>query len=240
MHPTRFSSISRSIGLREIAAPLATYLLSAVVLSAVVGCGDRRRAADEAITAAASWESIAAQAQGQTVRMAMWDGDPLINAYMRDFVAPALHQNYGIQLQIVGLHGGALINKLIVDLEAGRKQGDIDVAWINGENFYQLRRLDALYGPFTERLPNNQFIDWDNPFIAYDFQEPVAGFECPWGNVQLAIIYDSKRITHPPRTRAELETWITAHPGRFTFDQSFTGMTFLKCLLIDLAGGPES
>ena len=30
------------------------------------------------------------------------------------------------------------------------------------------------------------------------------------------------------------------HPGRFTFDNSFTGMTFLKSLLYDLAGGPGS
>jgi putative spermidine/putrescine transport system substrate-binding protein len=223
--------------------PLRSFLRLAgliLILGAVASCAERRVAQETAIMPTTNWDSISAQARGQTVRMAMWDGDPLINAYMRDFVAPELKQNHGVHLQIVGLHGGALINKLLVDLEAGREQGDVDVVWINGENFYQLRRLDALYGPFTASLPNNRFIDWDNPFIAYDFQEPVAGYECPWGNVQLAIIFDSNRVTHPPRTLTELETWVRAHPGRFTFDTSFTGMTFLKCLLIDLAGGPET
>jgi len=66
----------------------------------------------------------------------------------------------------------------------------------------------------------------------------VKGYECPWGNVQLAILYNSARVPDPPRNRQQLAAWVKAHPGRFTFDNTFTGMTFLKSLLIDLAGGP--
>jgi putative spermidine/putrescine transport system substrate-binding protein len=112
--------------------------------------------------------------------------------------------------------------------------------WINGETFYQLRQIDALFGPFTGKLPNSRLIDFQNPFIRYDFQQEVEGYECPWGNVQLALIYDSRRVPEPPRTRQALAEWVRAHPGRFTFDTSFTGMTFLKSLLIDLGGGPTS
>jgi len=187
-----------------------------------------------------SWDQVQQQAKTQTVRMAMWDGDPLINAYMRDYVTPKLFEEHGVRLELFGGQGSALVSKLMVDLEAGRQAGDIDVMWINGETFYQLRKLSALYGPFTDRLPNNQLIDWQNPFIAIDFQQQVEGFECPWGSVQQAVIYNSQRVPKPPQTIEELTTWITEHPGRFTFDNGFTGMTFLKSLLYHFGGGRDS
>ena len=210
-------------------APSAAAMSAAAGAPGSVGATPRSASAD--------WADVLSRARGQTVRMAMWDGDAGINAYMRDEIAPALDREFGVGLTIVGLAGSQIANKLLVDLEAGRSTGDIDVCWINGENFHQLRRIDALTGPFTQRLPHQQFIDWKNRFIGFDFQQPVAGYECPWGCVQFALIHHCERVPQPPRTLAELETWVTANPGRFTFDNSFTGMTFLKCLLMELAGG---
>jgi len=186
------------------------------------------------------WGKICEGAKGKTVRMMMWDGDPLINAYMRDYVTPHLKKELGIQLEIVGGRGPAIVNKLMIELEAGKARGDIDLVWINGETFYQLRQLKALYGPFTHKLPNNPYIDWDDPFINTDFQQPVEGYECPWGNVQLTIIYESSRVPNPPKNKEELLAWVQKNPGRFTFDNGFTGMTFLKSLLYQFAGGNES
>jgi len=60
--------------------------------------------------------------------------------------------------------------------------------------------------------------------------------ECPWGNVQLAIIYDSKRIQDPPRNMQQLAAFVKQHPGKFTIGSDFTGMTFLKSLLIAISG----
>lgn len=214
---------------------IAAYCV--VLFAALLGCRSETPAPS---VDGMSWEEVVKAARGSTVRMAMWDGDPMINAYMRDFVAPRLKKEYGVELKLIGGQGNSLVNKLMVDKETQRTTGDIDVMWINGETFYQLRQLRALYGPFTERLPNNQYIDWSNPFIALDFQQPVNGYECPWGNVQLAIIYHPERVSSPPRTKEELAEWVKKHPGRFTFDNSFTGMTFLKGLLYEFAGGPDS
>lgn len=187
-----------------------------------------------------NWDAVLEQAQGATVKFAMWDGDPMINAYMRDFVAPKVHEQFGLHLEIVGGQGNSIVSKLMTELESGRTVGDVDLIWINGETFYQMRQLNALLGPYTDRLPNNQYVDWDNPMIAIDFQKPVEGYECPWGNVQLAIIYHSERVDDPPKSMAELTTWVKAHPGRFTFDSSFTGMTFLKSLLYEIAGDDQA
>jgi putative spermidine/putrescine transport system substrate-binding protein len=186
------------------------------------------------------WSEIERQARGQTVTLVMWTGDPAINAYMNHFVAPALKDRYGVNLRIVSGQGTTIVSSLMTEIEAGRQQNGIDLAWINGETFYQLHRIDALFGPFTAKLPAAQYIDFKNPFIGDDFQQEVKGYECPWGNGQLAIIYDSRRVPAPPRTRQALAAWVRAHPGRFTFDSSFTGMTFLKSLLIDLGGSPTA
>lgn len=212
------------------------------VLTAIVGCGQKSDLPNPNLPNidTLDWDSLQSSAKGQVVRFAMWDGDPMINAYMRDYVAPQVESQFGIQLKLIGGQGNSLVSKLLVELEAGRQTGDIDLMWINGETFYQLRQLKALFGPFTDRLPNSKFIDWSNPFIATDFQQPVEGFECPWGNVQLAIIYHPERVSNPPKNKIELAAWVREHPGRFTFDNGFTGMTFLKSILYEFAGGPGS
>jgi putative spermidine/putrescine transport system substrate-binding protein len=167
----------------------------------------------------------------------MWRGDPHINAYVQDWVAPRLKRDHDVTLRAVDGQGNMIVSALLTEKEAGKAESETDMVWINGETFYQLRQIDALYGPFTDRLPNARLIDFSNPFIGVDFQQPVDGYECPWGNVQFALITDEKRVPNPPRTRQALLDWVRRHPGRFTFDTSFTGMTLLKSWLIDIAGG---
>lgn len=217
---------------------LSALLLALFLLP--IGCGQQPDSKPPAVDpSSASWEQIAAEARGQTVTLAMWQGDPLINDYMKNYVAPALKDQYGVTLNIVGNQGNSIVSTLMTEAEAGKEESSYDLMWINGETFYQLRQVNALHGPFVDKLPNAAMIDFGNPFINTDFQQPVEGYECPWGNVQLAIIYDTARVPNPPRTRQQLEEYVKAHPGTFTFDNSFTGMTFLKSLLIDIAGGPQ-
>jgi putative spermidine/putrescine transport system substrate-binding protein len=185
-----------------------------------------------------SWGEIERQARGQTVTLVMWKGDPAANAYMDRFVVPALRSRYGIALKVVDGQGSAIVSSLRSQIEAGRSQDGIDLAAIDGEAFAPLRRINALFGPFTAKLPNAPLVDLQDPFIGYDFQQGIAGYECPWGIAQLALIYDQRRVASPPRSRQALAAWVRAHPGRFTFDSSFTGMTFLKSLMIDLGGSP--
>ena len=185
------------------------------------------------------WAEIEQAARGQRVTWMMWQGDPFINAYVQKFVAPQLAARYGVELVTVAGQGSTIVSTLMTEREAKKDQSAIDLAWINGETFYQLRQIEALAGPFTDRLPNAALIDFSNRFIRYDFQQEINGFECPWGNVQHAFIYDSARVSDPPRDREALAAWVKAHPGRFTFDTGFTGMTFLKELLIDVSGGEK-
>lgn len=186
------------------------------------------------------WQQISARAADTAVRIAMWDGDPAINRWMQGPVTNRVQKLFNIELQFTGLRGRDLVWRLMAERDAGRQSGDLDVIWINGETFYQLRQINALFGPFTSRLPNQRLIDWNDPFISHDFQQPVDGFECPWGSVQFTLIYHSQRVPSPPETLEEFERWIQQHPGRFTWDAEFTGLTFLKSILLSLPGSKEA
>ncbi len=215
----------------------ATALLA---LAAAAGCsrGDpgAARAGRDAL-AALPWDSVVARARGTTVTWVMWRGDPSINRYVDEWVAPRLAARYGVALAPVAGQGAELLNQLVVERDAGRDPGTADLVWINGETFANLRRERLLYGPWAGRLPNAAFVDSASRIVGRDFEQDPAGYESPWGTVQFALIYDSARTPAPPRTYAALARWIRAHPGRFTHDQQFTGVTFLKGLMYSLGGG---
>lgn len=187
-----------------------------------------------------SWAEIDSLARGTTVNFMMWQGDPYINDYMQNYVVPTLKAAHGVDLQLTNGQGNMIVSVVSGELEAGKKQSELDMGWINGETFYQLRQIKGLYGPFTQYLENQSLINFEDPFIRYDFQQEVAGMECPWGSVQQVMIYNEATVPAPPRTMVELEAWVRAHPGKFTLPNEFTGMSFLKALLTDLAGGPQS
>jgi len=216
---------------------LRKLLIAILLLSLTAACGKRETTELAASPSAAkSWADVEKAARGKTVRFMLWQGDPLINAYLKNFIAPQLLQRYGVEVQFVAGQGNEIIASLMSAKEA-KSAPAVDMIWINGETFYQLRQIDALHGPFLDSLPSSSNIDLENRFIKYDFQQPVDGFEAPWGNVQMVLIHDNVRVPAPPRNRAELLTWVRANPGRFTFDNSFTGMTLLKSWMIDIAGG---
>ncbi len=184
----------------------------------------------------ATWQQIETQAKGTSVQLTMWQGDPLINQYMAKYVVPEVKNRYGINLKINAGQGNELVKMLLSEKEGGKTESEIDLCWINGETFFQLRQINALYGSFVSQLPNSQYINFDSPFIKNDFQQPTDGYECPWGNVQMAMIYDSLRTPQPPLTMEALESYVRAHPNRFTIPNEFTGMTLLKSWLIAFSG----
>lgn len=183
-----------------------------------------------------SWDEIIEQGKSQKINMMMWKGDPKINAYMKDFVKPLVKEKYDIELNIIGGQGNVLVQNLMNEIQADASRSELDLLWINGETFYQLRQIDALFGPWTEKLPNSKYIDFENPFIGKDFQQEIDGYEMPWGNVQMTLIYNSDKVKNLPQTREELFDFVKENPGKFTFDNHFTGLTFMKSLLIDIAG----
>ncbi|PWN05477.1 ABC transporter substrate-binding protein [Rhodohalobacter mucosus] len=194
---------------------------------------------DEPDFAQLEWDEIRELSEGEDLTLMMWMGDPYINGYMNDYVVPEVKNRYNIDLNIVSGQGAQIVSTLMAEIEGGTRTSQIDLVWINGETFFQLRQIDALYGPFTGMLPNSTFVNYDNPFIGTDFQQPVDGYEAPWGNVQFTLIYNPGQVNSPPQTFQDFETWIVTNPGRFTIPTEFAGMTLLKSWMMTLNGSPE-
>lgn len=170
--------------------------------------------------------------------MTMWGGDAMINKYMEEYVVSELKEKWNIQLEIAYGQGNDIVRQISTEKIAGKSRGSADLVWINGETFYQLRQIEGLQGPWVDELENAELLNLDNPFIQKDFQQPIEGYECPWGTVQFAFIFNPDKIPNPPLTRKELLEFVQKNPEKFTLDKSFTGLTLLKTWLIDVSGNP--
>ena len=191
-------------------------------------------------TRALTWPQIVERSRGQTVDWYMYGGFSSTNEYVNGYLAPRLNELYGIKLRQVPIKDIAeIVSKILVEKQAGKiKGGEVDLMWINGENFRTCKRNDLLYGPFAALLPNQKLVDWNRKSISNDFGEPVEGLESPWGGAQVVMIYDTKRTPEPPRTVGDLLSWIHQNPGRFTYPAppDFTGSVFVRHVFYHMSG----
>jgi putative thiamine transport system substrate-binding protein len=190
---------------------------------------------------AADWSQIQAQAKGQTVYFNAWGGGEVINSYIA-WAAKEVQSRYGLTVKHVKISDAAeVVKRVQTELATGRRSGgSVDLMWVNGENFRNLKNAGLLYGPWAETLPNWGLVDLNKP-VRSDFSVPTEGFEAPWGTAQLTFIADRKLTPVPPRSAAELLAFAKAHPGRVSYPKppDFHGTSFLKQLLLELSPAPE-
>jgi putative spermidine/putrescine transport system substrate-binding protein len=186
------------------------------------------------------YEKIKMIAEGQSVNFYMWGGSDTINSWIDNFAADSIKESYGISLKRVPMDASVFVNKLLAEKQAGRKEGVIDLLWINAENFKNAKEAELLYGPFLDKLPNyKNFVD---PVLAEsDAGYPIEGFEAPYGRAQFNFEYDTAIISNPPDSYKKLTEWVKKNPNRFTYPQppDFTGSAFLRQTFIALTGGAE-
>lgn len=169
-----------------------------------------------------------------TVTLYAWGGDELVNAYIDDTLAPYVKETTGVILRRVPMDAADFMVKLTNEVAAGTSS-DMDLLWINGENFFSAKENDLLYGPFAEQISNlTQYVDSDT--WGYDFGIATEGYEAPWGTAQFVLFYDSAKVTAPPLNTEELLNYVKANPGTFTYPQAadFTGSAFIRTVLYDL------
>ncbi|WP_299503488.1 ABC transporter substrate-binding protein [uncultured Roseobacter sp.] len=218
-------------------ALLATSLL----LTPTVGFSDT---ADGEALNSMSWEEVVDLAKGGEVNWFLWGGSDNINQYVSEYIGGRLKDEYGITLNRVGLSDTVeAVNIVLGEKESGvMDAGSVDMIWINGENFRTMKQGGLAYCGYTDILPNNAFVDWNNPAIANDFGVPVEGCEVPWSKAQFAFAYDTARFDDPPRSIGELIDWVQENPGRFTYPAppDFNGSVFVRHVFYHAAGGVDS
>ena len=179
------------------------------------------------------WDAILnlARSEGE-VRWWMWNGDKNTNMWVDEFASRQLFEVYGIKFRRVGVnHPSVFMKQLQTDMTNGVAQGQIDLVWINGENFRVARKKDLLWGPFAHHLPNfTRYVDPAAQDIAYDFGFPTQGFETVYSRAQLVFYYDTARVKSPPTNLVQLVRWVREHPGRFTYPvvDDYTGSAFVR------------
>ena len=188
----------------------------------------------------ANWDALLAEAKDETVYFHAWGGEPRINDYIA-WAGETVMQRYGVRVIHVKVSDTAeIVSRVLTEKAAGRTEGGaVDLVWINGENFAAMKANGLLQAAgWATRLPNYRFVDAESkPTVETDFTVAVDGLEAPWGMAKLVFFADSERLPEPPKSAAALARWIAKNPGRFTYPQppDFTGTTFLKQLLVELA-----
>jgi hypothetical protein len=128
-----------------------------------------------------TWDQVVEQANGGNVDWFLWGGADNINQYVSDHIGGILKDQYGITLNRVGLTDTVeAVNIVLGEKESGvTDKGSVDMIWISGENFRTMKQGGLAYCGYTDLLPNNALVNWDNPAIANDFGVPVDGCEVP-------------------------------------------------------------
>jgi len=190
-----------------------------------------------------SWADVLAAVEGTTVNFFMWGGSDTINSNVDADIGDPVLEQYGITLNRVPIADTSdAINKVLDEAAANVEEGTIDLIWLNGENFRTLKDAELLYGPWSESIPNAQYVDWEDPALAFDFGTPVEGYESPWGHAQFVMEFNTALVgDEAPSTFEDLQAWIHENPGLFTYPSvpDFTGSVFIRHVFYWVAGGPE-
>lgn len=219
-----------------------------LMMSLLVGCSSTgtpstSSQATVAVPLNESWDQVLSQAKGQTVTLYMWGGSDSINCYIDNWVAPRLKQQFEVTLRRVPVTDiKDSLNKLLAEKQVNKKDGSMDIVWINGENFKAAKESQLLAGSFADKLPNfNQYVNASAPDIKDDFGLATEGMEAPWGKAQFVFIYDSEKVKNPPKSMQALAEWVKQNPGKFTYPAppDFTGSAFVRQALYETAGGYE-
>jgi putative spermidine/putrescine transport system substrate-binding protein len=185
-----------------------------------------------------SWDEIVALASGTKVTFYGWGGDENINRWLDITVANVLKERYNITLERVPMLPNQYLPKLLSEKQLNAS-GTIDIVWINGENFFNAKNQELLYGPFTSKLPNfNTYIDVDSPDVNYDFGHPVEGYSAPYGKAQMVFIGNGEIIESLPTNHLALKSLAQQFPGKLTYPDlsDFTGSAFIRNVIYDIVG----
>lgn len=228
--------LNKKITVKLSSAILVIFL----ILLISTGCGEKRTDQAETSLLEKSFDEIVKMAEGTEVNFYMWGGDQRVNAWVDNFVAERVKKEYGIKLNRIPMNAEDFINKLLGEKQLNKKEGSIDLLWINGENFWTAKENGLLFGPFIDKIPNyTRYLDTTSDDNLFDFGYPTEGFEAPYGRAQLVFIYDESKIPVPPKDLEKLKELVMKNPGKFTYPAppDFTGSAFIRNVIYETAGG---
>jgi putative spermidine/putrescine transport system substrate-binding protein len=139
------------------------------------------------------------------------------NLWQNNIIPHFESENKGIYVKFVFSPHGADDGTTLARIGAavkGRHWPGIDLVDAGLVNTMALTGLDQPVSKAT--APNLKHI---NP----DLLVPVKGAAIPYRGSSVVLAYDSNHVKTPPKTLADLLSWIKANPGKFTYNSPNTG-----------------
>ena len=115
-------------------------LLTVGMLFSLAACKTNETKEAKTEDSITSFSDAVKNSKGDTVTFYGFGGSEKANAWVDEVVTPAMKEKYDIIVKRVPMDIDQILNKLTTEKEAGTKEGDIDVIWINGENFYTAKQ----------------------------------------------------------------------------------------------------
>lgn len=229
------------------AAVLAAALAASLTACQGAGTTETEAAAKEAsgteaketTAKEAATETEARNPAGSTVTFYGWGGDEKLNQWLDTEFASVMKEKHNITMERVPMDIDQVLSLLAGEVQAGKKDGSIDMIWINGENFRSARENNLLYGPFAAKLPNFQsYVDMESEDVTLDFAYPVEGYEAPYGKAQLVLIGDKAVTPEFPTSAEALMDFVQKYPGKVTYPAlpDFTGSAFVRNIIYEICG----
>ncbi|APX72176.1 ABC transporter substrate-binding protein [Companilactobacillus allii] len=216
---------------------IVALLLLLVPFLILGGCNKKESKSTDLPT---SYSKALKDAKGQTVTYYGFGGTETQNRWIDDVVTPMMKKK-GITVKRVPMDIDDILKKLTTEKEANKKTGNIDVVWINGENFYTAKKLDLLAGPLDSKLiPNMKtYISSNDPDVKRDMGTSIDKLEVPYGNAQLVMIGSKQMFNGDYPTSAEkMMDWAKENPGKLTYvaPPDFTGSAFIRNIIYETVG----
>ena len=162
-----------------------------------------------------------------------------MNKWFDSYVVPQMKEKYDINVKRVGMDIDQIMNSLLSDKQANNLKGNMDVVWINGENFKNAKDSNLLLGSFSAKLPNyNEYVDTTSEDITTDFGTSVDNLEAPWGKAQFTVAVNSDKVNEDIKNTEELKEVLMKNPGKFTYPAlpDFTASAFVRNVIYDIVG----
>lgn len=204
----------------------ARFAIALTLALSATACGPADEPASEVDPG--DWDAVLAAADGTTVDWWLFGGDDRINGYIDDHVVPAAAE-LGVTLRRTPVVDTAdAVAAVLDEVRAGREVGDVDLVWINGENFANGAEADLWRTGWATELPNADLVT--PATVEEDFGVPVDGQESPWSRALFVFAHDADRTPTPPTSFDELLAYAEVNPGRVTYPAppDFTGSAFVR------------
>ncbi len=184
-----------------------------------------------------NWDDVLSAAENTQVTFAAYYGIPVHDAWIEDWLAPELLEKYKITLKYKHLDDTSDAVDIVMNEANTWKNGSgtIDMIWINGANFYNLKSGGYAYGPWSTKVPSADLYNWEDTSIKYDFGYLVNGFEMPYTGAQVIFITNEDHVSkYNITTMNELYSWIGGSgSGNFTYAapcyETVVGSTSISC-----------